>query len=69
VWCSSPWPSSRRRKGLGNIIAYHIPATVPAFQKSHKASTLTEAALHTIPTPEPVGLEFELDDTRLNGQL
>jgi len=51
-------------KGLGNILAYHIPATVPAFQKGHKASTLTEAALHTIPTPEPVGLEFELDDTR-----
>ena len=50
-------------KGLGNILAYHIPSTVPAFQKGHKSSTVTEAALHTIPTPEPVGLEFELDDT------
>lgn len=50
-------------KGLGNILAYHIPSTVPAFQKAHPADTVTEAALGSIPTPEPVGLEFELDDT------
>ena len=50
-------------RGLGNILAYHIPSTVPAFQKEHKANTVTEAALSSIPTPEPVGLEFELDDT------
>ncbi|MCB9006758.1 MAG: DUF58 domain-containing protein [Ardenticatenaceae bacterium] len=50
-------------KGLGNILAYHIPANVPAFQKEHKAATVTEAALNSIPTPEPVGLEFELEDT------
>ncbi len=50
-------------KGLGNLIAYHIPSTVPAFQKEHQANTVTEAALNSIPTPEPVGLEFERDDT------
>jgi uncharacterized protein (DUF58 family) len=50
-------------KGLGNLLAYHIPSSVPAFQKEHKASTITEAALSNIPAPEPVGLEFELDDT------
>ncbi|MAU00089.1 MAG: hypothetical protein CL608_23355 [Anaerolineaceae bacterium] len=50
-------------KGLGNILAYHIPASAPAFQKEHKPNTLTEAALGSIPSPEPVGLEFELDDT------
>ena len=50
-------------KGLGNILAYHIPASAPAFQKEHKPSTVTEAALGSIPAPEPVGLEFELDDT------
>lgn len=50
-------------KGLGNILAYHIPASAPAFQKGHTPSTITEAALGSIPSPEPVGLEFELDDT------
>ncbi|MCB8948878.1 MAG: DUF58 domain-containing protein [Ardenticatenaceae bacterium] len=50
-------------KGLGNILTYHIPATVPAFQQGHQASTVTEAALSSIPTPEPVGLEFELEKT------
>ncbi|MCP4356425.1 MAG: DUF58 domain-containing protein [Chloroflexi bacterium] len=51
-------------KGLGNILAYHIPTTVPAFQKEVQHSTATEAALGHIPSPEPVGLEFELEDTR-----
>lgn len=50
-------------KGLGNILAYHIPSTVPAFQKGHKSSTVTEAALKAIPTPTPVGLEFQRDET------
>ncbi|KAA3660290.1 MAG: DUF58 domain-containing protein [Chloroflexi bacterium] len=49
-------------KGLGNVIAYHIPANVPAFQKGPQSKTATEAALNAIPTPEPVGLEFERDD-------
>ena len=48
-------------KGLGNILTYHIPATVPAFQTGLRSRTATEAALGTIPTPEPVGLEFELE--------
>ena len=50
-------------KGLGNILTYHIPSTVPAFQKEIKHSTATEAALGNIPTPEPVGIEFEIEDT------
>lgn len=49
-------------KGLGNILAYHIPSTVPAFQRGPHSSTLTEAALNAIPRPEPIGLEFERDD-------
>ncbi|WP_420642351.1 DUF58 domain-containing protein [Candidatus Leptofilum sp.] len=39
-------------KGLGNILSYHIPATMPAFQTGQQASTITEAALGSIPTPE-----------------
>ena len=40
-------------KGLGNILSYHIPANVPAFQeKGSMASSITEAALSSIPTPE-----------------
>jgi uncharacterized protein (DUF58 family) len=46
-------------KGLGNVLSYHIPATVPAFQKGRKAASATEAALSNIPTPEPLGLELE----------
>ena len=45
--------------GLGNMLTYHIPATVPAFQKGRKAATATEAALNAIPTPEPLGISFE----------
>ncbi|MCB9433535.1 MAG: hypothetical protein H6668_16300 [Ardenticatenaceae bacterium] len=44
---------------LGNMLTYHIPATVPAFQKGRKAATATEAALNAIPTPEPLGISFE----------
>ncbi|MEZ4589939.1 MAG: hypothetical protein R3D55_02155 [Chloroflexota bacterium] len=39
-------------KGLGNILTYHIPASVPAFQKGQTASSLTEVALGSIPIPE-----------------
>lgn len=46
-------------KGLGNIISYHIPATVPAFQKGIKSSNATEAALNAIPSPEPVNIKLE----------
>ena len=44
---------------LEQIIIYHIPSTVPAFQAGHRSATATEAALSSIPTPEPVQLEFE----------
>ncbi|MCB8920695.1 MAG: DUF58 domain-containing protein [Ardenticatenaceae bacterium] len=43
---------------LGRILAYHIPANVPAFQAGHRSATATEAALSAIPTPEPVQLEL-----------
>jgi uncharacterized protein (DUF58 family) len=52
-------------KGLGNILTYHIPASAPAFQKGVKHHTATEAALGQVPTPEPVGIEFELEETAL----
>ncbi len=39
-------------KGLGQILTYHIPSTVPAFQVGQQANTLTEAALGSIPAPE-----------------
>jgi hypothetical protein len=46
---------------LGDIPAYHIPASAPAFQAGYQnqSRTTTEAALHAIPTPEPVALEIE----------
>jgi hypothetical protein len=46
-------------KGLGNLLSYHIPSTVPAFQKRYLAASTTEAALSNIPTPESIGLELE----------
>lgn len=46
-------------KGLGHLLSYHIPSTVPAFQKGRKSSSATEAALSNIPTPELMGLELE----------
>lgn len=30
---------------LGHILTYHIPSTVPAFQKGHKVHSVTQAAL------------------------
>ncbi|MEM7113441.1 MAG: DUF58 domain-containing protein [Chloroflexota bacterium] len=44
---------------FGNLITYHIPSSAPAFQKGISPATATEAALTSIPTPEPVGLELE----------
>jgi uncharacterized protein (DUF58 family) len=46
-------------KGLGNLLSYHIPSTVPAFQKRYLAASTTEAALSNIPTPESIGLQLE----------
>lgn len=46
-------------KGLGSLITYHIPATVPAFQKGIKSRNATEAALNAIPSPEPVDIRLE----------
>ena len=42
------------------ILIYHIPSNVPAFQAGHRNATATEAALSSIPTPEPVQLELEV---------
>jgi uncharacterized protein (DUF58 family) len=42
------------------ILIYHIPSNVPAFQAGHRSATATEAALSSIPTPEPVQLELEV---------
>ncbi len=47
---------------LSSIVIYHIPSTVPAFQAGHRSATATEAALSSIPTPEPVQLELEAVD-------
>jgi uncharacterized protein (DUF58 family) len=47
--------------GLGNILTYHIPSTVPAFQAGRKSATATEAALSRIPTPEAVELAPEVE--------
>ena len=41
------------------ILIYHIPSSVPAFRAGHRSATATEAALSSIPTPEPVQLEVE----------
>ncbi len=50
---------------LGDILAYHIPADVPAFQSAHGRRTATEAALGAIPTPRPVTLAPEqIDDNQ-----
>lgn len=50
-------------KGLGHILAYHIPVSVPAFQKDIKYSTATAAALGSIPSPKAVELAFEREET------
>lgn len=43
-----------------SIVTYHIPSTTPAFQAGRRSATATEAALSSIPTPEPVQLELEV---------
>lgn len=55
----SPPPHLPTTGNVGSIIIYHIPSTVPAFQAGHRSATATEAALSSIPTPEPVQLELE----------
>jgi uncharacterized protein (DUF58 family) len=42
---------------LGQILCYHIPSSVPAFQPHQTARSLTEAALQAVPAPEPVALQ------------
>ncbi len=44
---------------LEPITIYHIPSTTAAFQAGHQGATATEAALSSIPTPEPVQLMVE----------
>lgn len=44
---------------LDGVLTYHIPPTLPAFQKGFPGRTATEAALHTIFTTEPVTLALE----------
>lgn len=46
-------------KNLGKLLAYHIPSSVPAFQKEVQRSSATESALSAIPAPTPVNIEFE----------
>jgi hypothetical protein len=45
--------------GIGNVLTYHIPSTVPAFRAGPRSASATEAALSTVPTPEPVQLALE----------
>ncbi|MFN2187552.1 MAG: DUF58 domain-containing protein, partial [Candidatus Promineifilaceae bacterium] len=47
---------------LGRIRIYHIPSTVRAFQQPMMGDGSTEAALGSVPSPEPVVLEFEEDE-------
>ena len=54
-----PPPSLSAGKRLDPLTIYHIPATAPAFQAGHRSATATQAALSSIPTPEPVQLELE----------
>ena len=45
---------------MEQISIFHIPSSAPAFQAGHRSATATEAALSSIPTPEPVQLNFEV---------
>lgn len=49
---------------FGNVLTYHIPSSVPAFQAGRRSASATEAALSHIPTPEPVQLAFEQVEER-----
>lgn len=44
---------------MGNIPAYHIPMSVPAFQAGRSSYTADKAVLSAIPTPVPVSLGLE----------
>jgi uncharacterized protein (DUF58 family) len=51
---------------IKGIRIYHIPSTASAFQLPSQGDSTTEASLSSVPTPEPVFLEFEdeeLDET------
>jgi uncharacterized protein (DUF58 family) len=55
----NPPPTIEVGRRVDPILIYHIPSTVPAFRAGHRSATATEAALSSIPTPEPVQLELE----------
>lgn len=44
---------------LQGILSYHVPGTVPAFQKGRLTESMTEAALESIPAPVPLHLDGE----------
>lgn len=54
-----PPPPLPLRERIESIVIYHIPSSAPAFQAGHRSATATEAALSSIPTPEPVQLLLE----------
>jgi uncharacterized protein (DUF58 family) len=39
-------------RNLRDIMVYHIPPTLPAFQKDVRSGSLTETSLNMVPTPE-----------------
>ncbi|HET6446081.1 MAG TPA: DUF58 domain-containing protein [candidate division Zixibacteria bacterium] len=47
---------------IRGIQTYHIPSSAPAFQQSGQGDTTTEASLGSVPTPEPVYLEFDEEE-------
>jgi hypothetical protein len=55
-------------KDIRGIRVYHIPASAPAFQKSHQSDSSTEAALSSVPTPEPVYLELEDQELEIENE-
>jgi uncharacterized protein (DUF58 family) len=44
---------------ISGIRVYHIPSTAQAFQQPAMGDSTTEAALSSVPSPEPVFLEFD----------
>jgi uncharacterized protein (DUF58 family) len=49
-------------KDVRGIRVYHVPSNAPAFQQSRQGDSTTETALSSVPTPEPVFLEFDDDE-------
>lgn len=47
-----PPPTSQQ-----NILSYHIPSDLPAFQKAGNSRSMSEAALGAIPTPQPAEVQ------------